>query len=69
MADNFGACLGYASEPCPNCGRVRLENFENGKQVCEKCNWCPQINNYVDINLYWMEQEYNNFVASQMVGD
>lgn len=41
--------------PCPNCGRYRLENYENGKQVCEKCNWCPQENDYVD--LYNLELE------------
>lgn len=44
----FGLSIGYASEPCPECGRVRLENYENGKQVCEKCGWCPQENAYID---------------------
>ena len=44
---NFGKYLGYSSESCPNCGRLRLENYENGKQVCEKCGWCPQDQAYI----------------------
>lgn len=44
---NFGKYLGYSNKPCPNCGRLRLENFENGLQVCEKCGWCPQEGSYV----------------------
>lgn len=46
----FGRCLGYSSTPCPKCGRIRLENYESGKQVCEKCSWCPQDGKYVDRN-------------------
>lgn len=46
MADDFGKLLGYDNEPCPNCGRLRLENYENSKQVCEKCLWCPQDDEY-----------------------
>lgn len=45
----WGKCLGYSSEPCPNCGRYRLERYENGKEICEKCEWCPQDENYIDI--------------------
>ncbi len=57
----FGLCLGYSNKPCPACGRYRLENYENGKQVCEKCGWCPQENAYVDRErmyppeLHWSE--------------
>ena len=41
--------LGYSSKPCPNCGRYRLEHYENGKEVCEKCKWCPQNEAYIDL--------------------
>lgn len=44
----WGKCLGYTGTPCPNCGRYRLEKYENGKEICEKCEWCPQENKYID---------------------
>ena len=44
----LGKYLGYGPEPCPECGRYRLERYENGKEVCEKCGWCPQLREYVD---------------------
>ena len=31
---------------CPNCHRMRLCKCDNGKHRCEKCNWCPEDNNY-----------------------
>ena len=56
----YGKWLGYSSDPCPNCGRVRLERYENGKEVCEKCGWCPQENRYVDIEeIYPLEEDYH----------
>ena len=27
----FGKCLGYTGTPCPNCGRYRIELYENNK--------------------------------------
>lgn len=58
IPNNFGKCLGYDREPCPNCGRLRLENYENGKQVCEKCMWCPQDNEYKsERDIYGEEDE------------
>lgn len=44
----WGKCLGYTGNSCPKCGRVRLERYENRKEVCEKCEWCPQDNRYVE---------------------
>jgi hypothetical protein len=35
---------------CPECGRNRLCICENGKHRCEKCNWCPEDNQYVPFN-------------------
>lgn len=53
----FGKCLGYTGTPCPNCDRYRLERYENGKEVCEKCNWCPQENRYIESDeLYPLEE-------------
>ena len=45
---DYGKCLGYSSTPCPNCGRQRLEQYESGKDICEKCHWCPQEQRYVE---------------------
>lgn len=43
----FGEYLGYTGKPCINCGRYRVEHFSNGFEMCEKCRWCPQLDNYV----------------------
>jgi len=29
----------YTGKECPNCGRVRVELWNNGERICEKCNW------------------------------
>lgn len=56
--ERWGRSLGYSTEPCPKCGRVRLEQYQNGKQVCEKCEWCPQDQVYVDrYRMYEFEEE------------
>lgn len=56
----YGKWLGYSSKPCPNCGRVRLERYENGKEVCEKCGWSPQEHRYVDSEeIYPPEEDYH----------
>lgn len=34
-----GKYLGYSEKPCNNCGRVRVERYENGDEICEKCGW------------------------------
>lgn len=45
---DYGKCLGYSETLCPNCGRQRLERYESGKDICEKCHWCPQEQRYVE---------------------
>lgn len=35
---------------CPHCGRHRLCLCQNGKHRCEKCNWCPELNDYAPVN-------------------
>lgn len=32
-----GNYLGYIGEPCCNCGRCRVEKYDNGNLICEKC--------------------------------
>lgn len=44
----WGQWLRYTGTRCPKCGRVRLELYDNGKERCEKCAWCPQENRYVE---------------------
>lgn len=39
MKINHSKCLGYINEECKNCGRQRVELWESGVKVCEKCNW------------------------------
>jgi len=41
-----GECLGYSSEKCNNCGRVRIETWENGDKICEKCNFNQTTKEY-----------------------
>ena len=33
-----GELIGYTGEHCANCNRVRVELWENGDKICEKCN-------------------------------
>ena len=44
--NNLGICEGYSHIECPNCGRLRVEHFSSGLDICEKCNWCIQKNEY-----------------------
>lgn len=53
----LGKYLGYSPKPCPECGRYRLERYERGKEVCEKCGWCPQLKVYVDREEVYEEAE------------
>lgn len=41
-----GELIGYTGEPCPNCGRTRVEKWSCGKRICEKCHWCIEDENY-----------------------
>lgn len=49
---DLGRNLGYVSEPCPNCGRVRVEKYSSGKHICEKCAWCIEDGEYFDWDRY-----------------
>ena len=37
----------YTGKDCANCGRNRVLHWSRGYDICEKCGWCPQLNNYV----------------------
>lgn len=54
-----GKLLGYIGEPCPNCGRLRVERWSCGKDICEKCSWCIQDDDYFfeDEPQHYMESE------------
>jgi len=56
---SLGKCLGYTGKPCPNCGRFRVERYENGKEICEKCEWCLQEGGYVDRERMYTEDTDN----------
>jgi hypothetical protein len=57
----WGKWLHYSGNCCPSCGRVRLELYDNGKERCEKCAWCPQENRYVeDDEIYPEEEDFYN---------
>ena len=42
----LGEWLGYINDPCPKCGRMRVESWSSGKLVCEKCHWSILDNEY-----------------------
>jgi uncharacterized OB-fold protein len=41
-----GKLIGYISEECKSCGRVRVELWENGDKICEKCGWNQDTEEY-----------------------
>ena len=59
----FGEYQGYTGKPCINCGRYRVEHFSNGFDVCEKCHWCPRLDNYVSDDDFYEEAE-NEYIKS-----
>ncbi len=48
---SIGKLIGYTGNHCPNCGRLRVERYESGLEICEKCNWCEQTKSY------WLDWE------------
>lgn len=57
----FGDCEGYISEKCEYCGRVRVEHYSNGVDICEKCRWCKQLQNFVTDDELYDEEEYGSW--------
>ena len=60
----FGQWLRYTGTPCPNCGRYRLGLYENHKRVCEKCEWCVEDEEYVDVWAEYKEEMMNEYLAT-----
>lgn len=59
----YGDCEGYNGNACSQCGRVRVEHYSGGFDICEKCLWCEQLNNYVDEDdLYDDIEEYGSWM-------
>lgn len=59
--NGYGECKGYTGEPCENCGRVRVEHYSKGFDVCEKCRWCKQLHRYVDDEeIFGKEEHWQN---------
>ena len=44
----FGNCGEYIRKPCVKCGRHRVEHWSKGFDICEKCGWCEQLNQYIN---------------------
>ncbi|MGL6184835.1 MAG: hypothetical protein ACRC1T_05590 [Clostridium chrysemydis] len=34
-----GQCFGYIDKDCIECSRTRVELFENGDEICERCKF------------------------------
>lgn len=39
--------LGYSDKECINCGRLRVEKYSNGTEICEKCNFEQNKKEYI----------------------
>lgn len=56
----LGNLIGYVSTQCPNCGRIRVEEWSCGKHICEKCLWCIEDVDYfyeADVDYFYKESE------------
>ena len=54
----FGECEVYTGEECEWCGRVRVEHYSSGFDICEKCRWCKQLQYCIpDYEFYGDEEE------------
>lgn len=49
--DRVGKCLGYTDKGCTQCGRVRVEKYENGELICEKCGWNETTGQYENFRI------------------
>jgi hypothetical protein len=39
--------LGYSDKECINCGRLRVEKYSDGTEICEKCNFDQNKKEYI----------------------
>ncbi len=54
MMKNRGKWVGYTAKECIECGRLRVDLWENGEKICEKCNMNQETKEY--------EAEYRKFI-------
>ena len=66
---DLGEYLGYDHEPCPNCGRLRVEIYSGGKHICEKCKWCIEDDEYFDWDRYDDEVTFADYCSLFGKGD
>ena len=50
----LGENLGYTDKECINCGRLRVEKYSSGNEVCEKCGFEQNTKQYY-------QNEYGDF--------
>lgn len=43
----IGSYIKYTGQPCPKCGRYRLELYTSGLSICEKCLYCVEEQRYI----------------------
>ena len=48
MSKDRGKYIGYIDKECSNCKRNRVERWENGDEICEKCGWNQKTKEYDD---------------------
>ncbi|MFS8189500.1 hypothetical protein ACMG4J_22590 [Rossellomorea marisflavi] len=46
MMKDRGKWVGYTDNECIECGRLRVELWENGDEICEKCNMSQETKEY-----------------------
>ncbi|WP_433958866.1 hypothetical protein [Cytobacillus horneckiae] len=49
-----GKWISYSDKECISCGRLRVDIWENGDKVCEKCNMNQETKEY--------ENDYREFI-------
>lgn len=52
--EKLGENLGYIDKECINCGRLRVEKYSSGNEICEKCGFEQNTKQYY-------ENEYGRF--------
>lgn len=46
--ETLGDNLGYIDKECINCGRLRVEKYSSGNEVCEKCGFEQNTKQYYE---------------------
>lgn len=46
--ETLGDNLGYTGKKCINCGRVRVEKYSSGNEICEKCGFEQKTKQYYE---------------------